>query len=608
MDREPGKALGPKPNSPLPRGVLDTISRRGASGKTAAGEVETRRDGAALRSSCPQTSVYAGTEKLTRVYALGDTPNTRSAGERYQPTQRSLRCSLSCPPPRCALAALACFGAPALAQITIPTVTIGSPGNPPDATTGFGSVAYVYNIGTTEVTNAQYAAFLNAKAKSDPFGLYNLNMAEVSGAITRSGSSGSYTYTTITGSENHPVNFVSFWDATRFANWLHNGQGSGDTETGAYTLNGVTNPFNPSVTRNADWLWAVTTRDEWYKAAFYQPFTAGGDSDNYWLYPTSSNSINTSQANYGNVISHTTPVGSYAANFNGTFDMAGNLREWTEAISDGVDDYRKVWGGFFLSPSDSQLQSGSNVDVEPTYEDLSIGFRLAQNPLRDCKPTWEQLASANRPSARVGYAMAYDAQRREHVLFGGDNGSGLWVIPGRGTARSGASWLRLARHPAHMPSRCSTRPGTVSCFSVGRTGNTYHNDTWEWNGSTWTRVLTANAPSQRGVAGMAFDSVRNRAVLFGGNGPSGHLGDLWEYDGTNWIAKPTHPSVRGSGPASRLTRCAACSCSSADLLLKRHSPSTTRGSGTELRGFGRSVPRARAARRDAGTKTLPLTL
>ena len=33
---------------------------------------------------------------------------------------------------------------------------------------------------------------------------------------------------------------MSWYDAARFTNWLHNGQGSGSTETGAYTLNGAT--------------------------------------------------------------------------------------------------------------------------------------------------------------------------------------------------------------------------------------------------------------------------------------------------------------------------------------------------------------------------------
>ena len=63
----------------------------------------------------------------------------------------------------------------------------------------YGGVTYDYRIGTTEVTNAQYAAFLNAKAASDPLALYNTSMgSDARGGITRSGVSGSYTYATKT--------------------------------------------------------------------------------------------------------------------------------------------------------------------------------------------------------------------------------------------------------------------------------------------------------------------------------------------------------------------------------------------------------------------------
>ncbi|MDX2131724.1 MAG: LamG-like jellyroll fold domain-containing protein [Planctomycetota bacterium] len=280
-----------------------------------------------------------------------------------------------------ALAAVTCLGTPvASAQITIPIVPIGNPGNAPDPTTGYGSVAYTYNIGTTEVTNAQYAAFLNAKAASDPFNLYNTNMAGSFGGITRSGSPGSYTYSTVSGRENNPVNFVSFWDATRFANWLHNGQGSGDTETGAYTLtpDGIN---NNTVMRNAGWRWAVTSEDEWYKAAYHQPASAGGNADNYWLYPTSSNTAPIAglppagQANYNNVIGNYTPVGSYAANYYGTFDMGGNVWEWNEAIIFGSN--RSLRGGSFLS-NGSGLRADVRIADSPANDDDVTGFRVSR--------------------------------------------------------------------------------------------------------------------------------------------------------------------------------------------------------------------------------------
>src|SRR2546427_1462896 len=55
--------------------------------------------------------------------------------------------------------------------ITIDWTPIGNPGNAADPATGYGAVGYAYIIGTYDVTNAQYAAFLNARAASDPLEL-----------------------------------------------------------------------------------------------------------------------------------------------------------------------------------------------------------------------------------------------------------------------------------------------------------------------------------------------------------------------------------------------------------------------------------------------------
>jgi len=178
---------------------------------------------------------------------------------------------------------------PAHAQVTIEWVTVGDPGNAADDT-GYGAVAYTYRIGKYEVTNAQYAEFLNAVAASDTYELYSTHMGSGHGGITRSGSSGSYTYSAIAGREDMPVNYVSWYDSLRFANWLHNGQptgaqGDGTTEDGAYTITeeGIA---EDSITRNAGATVFLTSEDEWYKAAYYD---AG--SEIYFNYPASSDTL-----------------------------------------------------------------------------------------------------------------------------------------------------------------------------------------------------------------------------------------------------------------------------------------------------------------------------
>jgi len=281
-----------------------------------------------------------------------------------------------------ALAAVMGFAASsALARIEIPTVAIENLDNAADPTTGYGSVGHTYNIGNTEVSNWQYVAFLSAVAATDTNDLHSTSMAGPFGGITRSGTPGSYTYATISGRANYPVNSVSFWDSTRFANWLHNGQPTGQqnnstTEDGAYTLTADGISGN-AITRNANWQWAVTSEDEWYKAAYHQPAIQGGDSDNYWLYPTASNTITTAQANYDNVIGNTTPAGSYAANFYSTFEMGGNNWEWTEAIISGSG--RGLRGGS-LSSNGSTLRADFRYASAATNDFNSFGFRVVQVP------------------------------------------------------------------------------------------------------------------------------------------------------------------------------------------------------------------------------------
>jgi hypothetical protein len=154
--------------------------------------------------------------------------------------------------------------------VTMDWTPIGNPGNPcdPQLQGCFGAVDYSYNLGTYEVTTAQYAEFLNAKAAADPLELYSTGMG-----IMRFGGSGFYSYSVYPGREDMPVNYVSFYDALRFANWMNNGQGNSDTESGAYTLLGGTEtPSNgDSVTRNSGAVIVLPREDEWYKPAVLRP-------------------------------------------------------------------------------------------------------------------------------------------------------------------------------------------------------------------------------------------------------------------------------------------------------------------------------------------------
>jgi formylglycine-generating enzyme required for sulfatase activity len=227
--------------------------------------------------------------------------------------------------------------------------------------------------------------------------------------IQRSGSSGSNTYSVADDWANRPVNHVSWYDCIRFANWLQNGQGitgSGDTESGTYTISGSGPNWTvaiPSAATRATWTpatahWVLPSEDEWYKASYYDP-TLNGGAGGYWDYPTKSNTApsNVGSDGYSDPGNHAnyensgytlgspyyrTKVGEFenSASAYGTFDQGGNVWEWNEAdfFRDGSS---RVWRGGSFYHDSSLLSSARARDGDvPSVEHGSIGFRVASVP------------------------------------------------------------------------------------------------------------------------------------------------------------------------------------------------------------------------------------
>ena len=288
--------------------------------------------------------------------------------------------------------------------VPIEAVTVGNPGNANDTHgDGYGAVDYVYHIGKYEVTAGEYAEFLNAVAAEDTYGLYNTNMwiAEYGCNIERIGSSPSYSYSVASDWADRPVNFISWGDAARFANWLHNGQPTGvqdlsTTEGGSYYLNGATsNTELLAVVRELEATWVIPSEDEWYKAAYH---CNDGVTGNYYDYPTSSDTVpskdlagpdsgnNATFNDSGYTIGspyYRTEAGAHENSESpcGTFDQGGNVFEWNEAIL--YSSFRGLRGGSFSSTGVDLHAALRNYYYYPTDEIGYFGFRVAEVPVLD---------------------------------------------------------------------------------------------------------------------------------------------------------------------------------------------------------------------------------
>jgi sulfatase modifying factor 1 len=274
---------------------------------------------------------------------------------------------------------------------------IGNPGNSADPRDGdhrvtfvehFGAVPYEYEMGTYEVTASQYVEFLNAK---DPTGTNALGLFVALGSSTIEGFRYSAAnpvgskYFAVAGRENLPATPISRHNAMRFANWLNNGQGNGDTETGAYTMGALGPGGVPIVqpsTHNPGATIRLPTENEWYKAAYYNPAL-----DSYFKFPTSSDSppidsAPTALPNHANYEQHSsflTAVGAYSGTTSpyGLFDMAGNAEEWVETLMSDGDGVTR--GGHWHS-AEKQLLFDFRQFILP-YNGIYInGFRLVAVP------------------------------------------------------------------------------------------------------------------------------------------------------------------------------------------------------------------------------------
>lgn len=67
------------------------------------------------------------------------------------------------------------------------------------------------------------------------------------------------------------------------------------------------------------------------------------------------------------------------------------------------------------------------------------------------------------------------------------------------------------------------------------TDTVYDSSTWEWDGSDWHKIETVVAPPARYQHAMAYDETRGTVIMYGGRNQHGTLTDLWEWDGERWI-------------------------------------------------------------------------
>lgn len=269
-------------------------------------------------------------------------------------------------------------------------VTVGAPGNAGYAgglfgnNAGAGAVNEAFRIARTQVTNAQIVEFANAYlphiiARGDN----PRDQLGILGSVFIGYDQQQQRYVTSPQAAQFPA-MVSWRIAARYCNWLCNDRRTdlAAFETGAYdtsTFNSGTpgSAFTDQLTHNTSARFFLPTRDQWVKAAFYDPNRNGPGVGGFWQYPHSSDVApiygfpwegGESIVGRENIplFSWVQPVASYVNTQSpwGLFDLTGSARDWNE---DPTPDFR------------GRLLSGTGYrDAVPDMSDsLYYGFALS---------------------------------------------------------------------------------------------------------------------------------------------------------------------------------------------------------------------------------------
>jgi len=260
-------------------------------------------------------------------------------------------------------------------QFTVDFVDIGNAGNATDADphvsrNGYGAVSYNYRMGKYEVTIDQFA---KAYAADSRIGNGNEDYWNTGGRTVGVGA---------------PASNVTAYETMKFCNWLT----TGDAYAGSYQFNGsgVLTGIDRSYRNVSGLAYVLPTEDEWYKAAYYKPVNDG----TYSLYANGSDSAwptygTTEGWNYSLPgIGPASPEVMWETGFggeeqNGTYDMMGNVWEWTESAYDGtLDDMTETRAsrGGTAAASVTGLRSSNRNSLSALHFAKTIGFRVAVIP------------------------------------------------------------------------------------------------------------------------------------------------------------------------------------------------------------------------------------
>jgi len=170
--------------------------------------------------------------------------------------------------------------------------------------------------------------------------------------------------------------------------------------------------------------------------------------------------------------------------------------------------------------------------------------------------TWKEVPFANAPTACVSPVSAFDTDRNKLVVVCQDNS--VHEFDGSAWATIDTSALKKFPQVRRFSAMTYDQNIKKTVLFGGFNDVSYLNETWTWDGTTWTQVDHNNAPA-RSHAAMWFDPTLKRTVIYGGIGQRSsqdrieRFSDMWSFDGTGWTEMTSVTTTPGQRYGAQVT-------------------------------------------------------
>ncbi|MCI4319175.1 MAG: PKD domain-containing protein [Thermoplasmata archaeon] len=170
---------------------------------------------------------------------------------------------------------------------------------------------------------------------------------------------------------------------------------------------------------------------------------------------------------------------------------------------------------------------------------------------------WSEITTVGSPGPLDGPAMAYDPAIGQVVMYGGLSSYSPVTAPTATFFYSGGTWTNrtISPNPGPLVSAMMTYDpdlGGVVLFGGAVSFSAYSNSLWLFKNDSWTKIAATNPPPGRVLSDITYDPNLRELVLYGGYpgfSSSTTLNDTWTFQGSSWthVLTPTSaiPSLGG---------------------------------------------------------------